>query len=78
MTHFAVYDNQAVWGIGRNVNEAWEDARDWSEGPLEGMQCAPCTTALFDHVLNHGGDVAVSLKGSVLDIENAARGLVRH
>lgn len=51
----AIYNEQGVWGIGRNLNEAMEEALDWAPKDETQFYSAFCSDDLFEHVLKQGG-----------------------
>ena len=59
---FAVFDDQAIWGVGETPKEAWADVKQWvdPDSDLTGMRCAPMTHRLAQIVDREGGAVCFS------------------
>lgn len=59
---FAVWDDKAIWGVGKTGAEAWADVAQWInpedyERAQETMTCSPMTKFLAHRVNHSGGNI---------------------
>ena len=47
---FAIYDEFAVWGIGKTIAEAAADFEEFFEGDVSVLTIRPCTEALIQSI----------------------------
>lgn len=70
---YIIHDNEyTIWGLGRTVDDAWEDAKANVTGNGEiahffedGYRVVPATEALYREVLAMGSDVTWGVLGGV-------------
>lgn len=82
--YYCIFDDSAVWSIGRSCQEAHRDLESAVESPVEvgyepsmwqieesrggDMWCLPCSKQLYDYVDRYGGDVSFDVIDGVVEL----------